>query len=43
MSYLEQFTIDELLQLKRVAVETKDMRAYKQIEKELNNRSKYDE
>ena len=43
MSYMEQFTTDELIQLKRIAVETRDMKAYKAVVEEMNKRSKYDE
>ena len=42
MSYMEQYTDDELMELKRLAVDTRDMRTFKEIEKELNRRQKYD-
>lgn len=42
MSYLEQFTDDELMKLKHIAVETRDIKTFKGVEKELNRRERYD-
>ena len=42
MSYIEFYTDDELKQLKRIAVETRDMKTFKEILNEMNRRQKYD-
>jgi hypothetical protein len=42
MSYIELYTDDELTQLKRIAVETRDMKTFKEVMEEMNRRQKYD-